>query len=147
MSNPGFETGLGGWKAGNNRTTLARTCALAHSGGCAAELTRTRSTGDAMLDDSPQTVGATSGGATYSASAWVRAPAGRTVRLRLRELNAGGTVVRTSTATATGDGTWRQLAVTSAATVAGNSLGVEVLASLAKNTKAQVDDVSLRRNS
>ena len=145
VANPDFETGLTGWSAGNNRTTLARTCVVAHGGACSAELTRTRSSGDAMLDDSPQTVGSTTAGATYSASAWVRAPAGRTVRLRLREL-AGTSVVRTSTATVTANGAWQQVVSTSAATAGGHSLSVEVLASLAKGSKAQVDDLSLKRN-
>ena len=145
MANPGFETSLAGWSAGNSRTTLARACAIAHAGTCSAELTRTKSLGDAMLDDSPQTVGSTTAGATYSASAWVRAPVGRAVRLRLRELE-GTSVVRTSTATVTANGAWQQVAVASAATAGGNSLSVEVLASLAKGSKAQVDDVSLKRN-
>lgn len=144
VSNPDFEASLAGWAAGNSRTTLARTCALAHGGACSAELLRTRSSGDAILNDMPQTVASTTAGATYAATAWVRAPAGRSVRLRLSELN-GGTVVRTSTATTTGDGSWRQLAVTSAPTTAGHTLGVEILVSLAKGSTANVDDVSLKR--
>jgi hypothetical protein len=36
--------------------------------------------------------------------------------------------------------------VTSASTAAGNALGVEVLVSLAKGSKANVDDVSLKRS-
>ncbi len=145
VSNSGFEAGLGGWQKGSSRTTLVRTCALAHGGSCSAMLGRTRSTGDALLDDSPNSVASTISGATYTASVWVRAPAGRTVRLRVRELN-GGFVVRTRTATVTGNGGWRQLVVTSAATGAGRTLGVEVVVSLTTSAKAYVDDVSLRRN-
>ena len=96
-----------------------------------------------MLDDSPDTVASTIAGATYAGSAWVRAPAGRTVRLRLRELN-GSTLVRSTVATLTADGTWRQLLVTSAPTSGGTRLSVDVLVSLPKGSKAQVDDVSLR---
>jgi Carbohydrate binding domain len=145
VSNPDFEAGLGGWKNGNKRTTLARVCSVAHAGSCSAELGRTRSTGDALLDDSPNTVASTAAGATYTSSAWVRAPAGRTVTLRLRELN-GGTVVRTTVATVTGNGAWLQLVATCPATAGGTSLSVELVASLTAGSKAYVDDVSLRRN-
>ena len=146
VANGGFEASLQGWGSGNSRTTLARTCAIAHTSSCAAQLGRSRSAGDAILDDAPQTVGSTVAGATYGATAWVRAPSGRTVRLRLRELGSGGSVVRTSTTTATGTGGWRQLAVTSAPASGGTSLSVEVVVSLAKGTTAQLDDVSLKRS-
>jgi hypothetical protein len=145
VSNPGFEASLTGWRKGNTRTTLVRTCSVAHSGSCSAELGRTRSTGDAMLDDSPDTVASTIAAATYTASAWVRAPAGRLVTLRLRELN-GGLVLRSSVATVTGDGGWRQLVVTSGVTAGHTSLSVEILASLTTRSKVRVDDVSLKRN-
>ena len=54
------------------------------------------------------------------------------------------TLVRATVATATGDGTWRQLVVTSAPTSGGTRLSVDVLVSLPKGSKAQVDDMSLR---
>jgi Carbohydrate binding domain len=144
VANGGFEVSLTGWAKTDKRTSLARSCAAAHGGSCSAQLGRTR-TGNATLDDSPNTVSSTAGGATYSASAWVRAPAGRTVTLRLRELS-GGSLVRSSVVTATGDGTWRQLALTSAATSAGTSLSLEVVVSLASGSTANVDDVSLKKN-
>ena len=143
MTNPGFETSLAGWGAGNARTLLTRTCAVAHSGACSAELGRSKAGGDAVLDDVPDTVTSTVAGVSYLGSAWVRAPAGRTVRLRVRELS-GSSVVRATVANATGDGMWRQLLVTSAPTSGGTRLSVDVLVSLPKGSKAQVDDVSLR---
>jgi hypothetical protein len=145
VSNPGFEASLSGWRKGNKRTTLVRTCAIAHSGSCSSELGRTRSSGDTVLDDSPDTVASTIGGATYTASAWVQAPSGRSLTLRLRELN-GGSVLRSRLVTVTGDGGWRQLVVTSAATSGGTSLSVEIVASLTTSSKAHVDDVSLKEN-
>jgi hypothetical protein len=144
VTNPGFETSLSGWTKSNKRTTLVRTCAVAHGGSCSAELGRTRS-GDAVLDDSPNSGASTAAGATYTASAWVRAPAGRTVTLRVRE-RSGGSAVASRFATVTGDGTWRQLVVISAATVGGTSLSVEIVVPLTSTAKAQVDDVSLQRN-
>ena len=125
--------------------TLVRTCSFAHGGSCSAELGRTMVLGDAILDDSPNTVAATAAGATYTASAWVRAPAGRSIRLRLREYS-GGQVLRFKMATLAGNGAWRQILVTSLATSGGTSLSVDVLVSLSTSTKAQVDDLSLRRN-
>jgi hypothetical protein len=144
VANPGFATSLTGWRSGNSRTTLTRTCAVSHSGSCAAELTRTRSSGDVMLDDSPNTVASTTAGAVYTGVAWVRAPVGRSIRLRLRELN-GGSLVRSRIVTVTGDGAWRQVVVSSAAASGGSALSVEILVSLARGSKAWVDDVSLRR--
>ena len=143
LANTGFEASLAGWARGDKRTTLSRTCAGAHGGLCAAELGRTR-TGNALLDDSPNTVSASSAGATYAASAWVRAPAGRAVTLRLVE-RSGSTIVRTSAATATGTGAWQQLAFTSAAASGGTSLSLEAVVSLVRGTTAQVDDLSLKR--
>jgi hypothetical protein len=145
VTNPGFESGLGGWTAGNNRTTLARTCALAHGGSCASELGRTKQAGDAVLDDSPDSATSTVAAATYRASAWVLAPAGRLVTLRVRERNGSGAIVRSTVASATASGGWQQLALTATAKASGSTLGVEVLASLARGSKAQVDDLSLQR--
>src|SRR6185436_9751264 len=64
VTNPGFEAGMAGWTKSDKRTTLVRTCAVAHGGSCAAELGRAR-TGNAVLDDSPNTVSTTSAGATH----------------------------------------------------------------------------------
>jgi hypothetical protein len=145
VANPGFEPGLAGWAAGATRTVVKHACTAPHSGSCAAELSRFRSAGDAVLDDSPNTVGATEAGGRYAASAWVRAPSGRQITLRLRELTAGGALIRTSTATATGTGAWRQIVLTSSAANAGSALSLEAAVSLAKDATAQVDDISLKR--
>jgi hypothetical protein len=97
-----------------------------------------------VLDDSPDTVASTPAGATYAASVWVRAPAGRSITVRLRELR-NGTLVRSTVATLTADGGWKRLSATSAATAGGTSLSLEVVVLLARGTKTQVDDVSLKR--
>jgi hypothetical protein len=144
VANPGFEASLAGWTKADKRTTLARTCTVAHGGSCSAQLGRSR-VGDAVLDDAPNTVSGSPAGATFTGAAWVRVPAGRSVTLRLRELS-GSTTVRTSTATATGDGTWRRLAATAAPTSGGTSLSLELVVSLARGSTAQVDDLSLTRN-
>ena len=144
VANPGFEAGTAGWTKSDKRTTLVRTCTVAHGGSCVGELGRTR-TGNAVLDDSPNTVSTTSAGATHTAVVWVRAPAGRSVTLRLRE-RRNSTTVRTSQVTATGTGAWQQLTLASAAASGGTSLSLEVVVSLVAGTTAQVDDVSLQRS-
>jgi hypothetical protein len=144
VSNPGFESGLGGWTASSG-TTLVRTCSTRHGGSCSAALGRTTS-GNALLDDSPNSVSSTPAGAVYSGSAWVRAPSGRTVTLRVRELR-GTATVRSTVLETRGTGGWALLAVKTKAASGGTSLGVEVVVSLVKGTKAYVDDVSLKRSS
>jgi len=144
VRNPGFESNLTNWNTGNNRTTLARTCSVAHSGSCSAQIGRTGSTGEAVLDDSPNTVSSSMAGATYSTSAWIKAPVGRQVTLRIREFR-GSALVQFKTVVATGAGGWQQLTVASAPTAGGTSVSVDVLVSLATSTKAQVDDVTLKR--
>jgi hypothetical protein len=144
VANPGFETGLGGWGTGDSRTTLVRTCAVAHSGACSAEIGRRQSAGQAVLDDSPNSVASSAAGAVYAGSAWVKAPAGRAISVRVREYR-GSRLVQARTAAATATGSWQQLHVTAPAAAGGSSISIDVLVSLPTNLRAQVDDVSLRR--
>jgi len=144
LVNPGFEASLSGWWTGNGRTTLTRTCTVRHGGSCSAELARRSSAGDAVLDDSPDTVSSAPAGVVYSASGWVQAPVGRSVTLRVRELR-GSTLVHVRTAASTGAGDWRQLIVTSPPAAGGTSISVDVLVSLPVGGQARVDDLSLRR--
>lgn len=143
VANPGFESNLTGWGAGDNATNLARTCTAAHSGACSAEIGRKRTTGDAVMDDSPNSVSASTAGAVYAASAWVDAPAGRSVTLRIREYR-GSKVVRSQTSVVTGTGTWQQVSVQGAPAAGGTSISVDVLVSLTSTMRARIDDVSLR---
>jgi hypothetical protein len=142
--NPGFESSLANWGTGNNATTLTRTCAVAHTGACAAEIGRRSSTGEAVMDDSPNSVSSSTAGRVYAASAWVKAPAGRSVTLRVREYR-GSRLVDVRTTTVTGTGAWQQVAVNSAPAAGGTGISVDVLVTLPSSLKAQVDDVSLRR--
>jgi hypothetical protein len=93
---------------GSTAGGVTRVCTLAHNGSCSAELAKTKANADAILDDSPDTVSSTPAGATYGASAWARAPARRSVTLRVRELS-GNSLVRSSVVTAAGTGGCRQL--------------------------------------
>ncbi len=83
------------------------------------------------LDDSPDTIGATTAGAGYSAQAYVRAanPAavGRTVRLFLREKNSAGTVVKdTGGPTATLTNTFTPITVSATGQSTGNKMDLRV---------------------
>jgi hypothetical protein len=140
VSTTGFETDLGGWKQGNSLTTLARSCATAHSGRCSAVLGRRGRSGTASLD-APRVVAVTTAGATYVAALWVRAPAHRLVTLRLRE-QRGGTVVRSELVTVSGNGRWERMVVRCSA-AGGGSLRLDLLAMLTKHTKVYVDDLSV----
>ena len=144
VANPSFESSLSGWNTGNGRTTLARTCTVAHSGTCSAEIGRIKSAGDAVLDDSPNTVSSSAAGSAYSASAWVQAPTGASVTLRVREFR-GSTLLKARTTASAGTGAWQQLNVTSAPAAGGTSISVDVLVSLTTSLRAHVDDVSLKR--
>ena len=144
VKNPGFETSLTGWGTGTNQTTLVRTCTTAHTGSCSAQIGRRSGTGDAVVDDSPNTVSSAPAGAVYEATAWVKAPAGRSVTLRIREYR-GSTVAQARTAVVTGTGGWQSLTVRSTAVAGASSISVDVIASLTSTQTAQVDDVSLRR--
>jgi hypothetical protein len=145
VANSGFESSLSGWNTGDSRTTLVRTCTVGHSGSCSAQIGRQVSTGDAVLDDSPNTVSSSAAGATYTASAWVKVPAGRPVTLRLREYR-GSTVIQVRTVVATGTGVWQQLTVAGPPAAGGTSISVDVLVSLTTTLRANVDDVTLRRS-
>jgi hypothetical protein len=144
VANPGFETNLTGWGAGDNGTSLVRTCIVAHSGACAAEIGRKKSTGTAVMDDSPNSVSSSAAGAVYAGSAWVHAPAGRSVTLRIREYR-GSKVVRSQTSVVTGTGAWQQVSVQGAPAAGGTSISLDVLVSLTSTMRARIDDVSLRR--
>lgn len=114
------------------------------AGRAQAEIGRTKS-GDAVLDDSPNTVASSTVGRPYAASAWVMAPAGRSVTLRIREYR-GTRVVQARIAVSTGTGAWQQLTVTSAPAAGGTSVSVDALVSLLPtNLRARLDDVALRR--
>ncbi len=144
VANPGFESSLTGWGTGDKATSLVRTCAIAHSGACSAEIGRKKTTGTAVMDDSPNSVSSSTAGAVYAGSAWVHAPAGRSVTLRIREYR-GSKVVRFRTAVVTGAGEWQLVTVQSAPTAAGNSISLDVLVSLTSTMCARIDDVSLRK--
>lgn len=97
-----------------------------------------------MLDDSPNAVGSTTAGAVYGGGAWVKAPAGHQVTIRLREYR-GSKVVNVRTTVATGTGAWQQVTVQSAPAAGATSMSIDLLFSLTTSQRAQIDDVGVCR--
>jgi len=139
VADGGFETGATVWRATTGSTLTLTT--MARTGARAAALTRS-SGGTVMLNDVPDTTGVPAGWAC-TASAWVLAPAGNGVHVRLRELAAGGTTTAAELGSATGTGAWQRLEASLVA--GGGNLDLNVWASaMARRAPLLVDDVSLR---
>jgi hypothetical protein len=108
LANGGFETSLSGWWG--YRATLARVAGGAE-GDSAARVRWSGAGSSYSVMTDPRPVGATPAGTRYTAAAWVRSETpGRTVCLRMREFNASGAVIGTSTAgCAATTGSWQRL--------------------------------------
>ncbi|HWO71113.1 MAG TPA: hypothetical protein VNP94_10230 [Actinomycetota bacterium] len=120
VGNPGFEVDTSGWD-GNGVATLSRVSG-GHGGSWSAFLENaTTTSGNCVLNDSPNWVGTTVAG-TYTGSLWVRADAaGATLKLRFREYS-GGTLVGSAVVTTTTLTTdWQQVTVQIVPQAAGNS--------------------------
>src|SRR5690606_36313098 len=129
ISNPSFESDLSGWEGW--QSSLARIAlADAPDGDYVVRVTRTTGT-SYTVDDNPATVTATMAGQTYWASAWVKAAStssqGKSVTLRLREINSSGVLVKETISQAIPLATtFRQLFITATAVGSGNTLDVRI---------------------
>jgi Carbohydrate binding domain len=112
FANPGFEIDLAGWnKSGSaDGVTLSRESG-GHSGGWAAKLANTGTSGaSCTLNDAPNAVKTTTGG-SYTARLWVRADSpGQTLKLRLREYS-GATFAGSATSQVELTSGWQQVTV------------------------------------
>ena len=148
VENPGFETGLSGWNTsgGGANISLSRV-AGGHSGGWAAKMTNTGTTGSTCtLNDSPNWVSSTAAG-TYTGTLWARADlAGAMLKLRFREYS-GSTLVGSATMLATLTTSWQQVTVTYTAASPGSStLDYNAyVVSASPGTCFYADDVSIYR--
>lgn len=139
LDDGGFERGTGVWRA-TTGSTLSLT-SQAHGGERAAALARPTG-GTVMLNDVPDTVGVPAG-SSCTAAAWVLAPAGRRVHLRLREWAGDGSVATTTLGSATSTGSWQH--VDADLLSAGGRLDLNVWASeMAPGAVLVADDLSLR---
>ncbi|RKS72749.1 beta-glucanase (GH16 family) [Motilibacter peucedani] len=144
VANGGFEGGTSGWFASSG-STLSTTGAH-HSGSASAHVGNPRSgAATVALNDRTNTVVSTTKGATYTASAWVKASrAGTSAGVRLMEY-AGSSLEgqRKGTVWLT-DTKWHQVKTTYTAAADGATVDLNVLAwSLAGGGSLDVDDVSL----
>ncbi|MFB3903518.1 MAG: carbohydrate binding domain-containing protein [Acidobacteriota bacterium] len=129
VSNPSFETNLTGWEGW--QATLSRVSLTgAPDGNYVAKVTR--STGTTFtIDDNPATVASTIAGQKHWASVWVRAAStssqGKTVNLKLREINSPGGLVKETTSPGVAlTNTFQQLFVTVTVVGSGNTLDMRV---------------------
>ena len=144
LADTGFRGEPASWRTGDRRTTLARTCSVAHSGTALPQLGRT-SNGDALLDDHRTPSPGRPPDRRKTRSAWVRAPASRTVTLRFTQRSGSGrSYERPRDPPGTG---------ASASTLLphaperpeGRRWSLKVVVSLVKGTTAQVDELSMKK--
>ncbi|HLT71157.1 MAG TPA: carbohydrate binding domain-containing protein, partial [Cyclobacteriaceae bacterium] len=129
VSNPSFESDLSGWEGWQSSLTRIA-LADAPDGDYVVRVTRTTGT-SYTVDDNPATVDATVAGQTYWASAWVKAAStssqGKSVTLRLREINSSGVLVKETISQAIPLATtFRQLFITAMAVASGNTLDIRI---------------------
>lgn len=143
VQNPGFEQNLTGWNQSLPAQQLTRV-AGGHSGGWAAQLTRT-STGTAALNDNPNTVLSTTVGTSYDVSAWVRAlKPSLSAGLRIREVKSGKLVNQAVQSISLADTAWHQVSLHYTTQSSGGSLDLNVLAwKLGAGNALLIDDVAL----
>jgi hypothetical protein len=127
LSNPTFETGVGGWQGYDSTVTSTD---IAHGGTGAALVCPDTGQMFFTISEQPATVQDALTGAMYSASAWVRAAPGATgllVRVAIDERETGG-VDSSSSQVPIGE-QWQLVQVSHAVQVAGK-IGVVIRANL-----------------
>ncbi|MGE5482856.1 MAG: carbohydrate binding domain-containing protein [Bacteroidota bacterium] len=129
VANPSFETDLSGWESWQGTLTRV-SLGDAPDGSYVAKVTR--STGSSFtIDDNPASVSSTVAGQKYWASAWVKAASssslGKTVTLRLREINSSGVLVKETVSPGIAlTNSFQQLFVTVTVTASGNTLDLRI---------------------
>lgn len=129
VTNPSFENDLSGWEGWQSSLTRIA-LADAPDGDYVVRVTRTAGT-SYTVDDNPATVISTTAGQTYWASAWAKAASGssegKSVTLRLREINSSGVLVKETISQAIPLATtFRQLFITATAIGSGNTMDVRI---------------------
>jgi Carbohydrate binding domain len=142
VANPGFETGMDGWRP-IGAASLDRV-SVAHQGTWATRLTGGSESDPGVTYPSVTTTKAA--GSMYQASAWVRASQpGQTGEIRVLEYVDGERFAIFRSGLVLGDTGWHRLAVAQLVHVKGSTLGVEVVApKLPANATLTVDDVTVR---
>lgn len=128
VTNPSFEANLSGWMGW--QSSLSRVAIASPDGDYVVKVTRTSGT-SYTVDDDPASVQATISGNVYSASAWVASASsssvGKSVTLRMREINSsGGLVQEVISSSTTLSNTFKRLTVNATAIGDGNTLDVRI---------------------
>lgn len=146
VANSTFEGGTSGWFATpSSGTTLARV-AGGHGSAYAGRVTNNGGSAvTAVLNDDANSIASTTAGATYRATAWVRAvQPGTSLVLRTMEFAGSSLVEHRQTNVWATDTSWHQLTVDLTAKRAGSSIDLNVLAwGLGNSRSFDVDDVSI----
>ncbi len=120
---------------------LVRDESKAHSGLASFKLVVGPGGGDAVMDDSPNWVAASTG-PTCTTSAWVAGPIGATIQLALTEYVGGVAAATTQTPITLADTDWHLIETTLAVTP-GNAVDLRIFsAGLAAGSELWVDDVT-----
>jgi len=111
--NPSFETGTSNWIfAGTTGSVLTRVTTESYSGSASLQVA---TNGAAVQQGAFTSIRASvSPNTMYTASAWIKGVAGRTLRIELGELDSTPALVggRSTSATIVADGTWQRYTVT-----------------------------------
>lgn len=125
LPDPGFESGAGGWQIFTTGT-LTRVTTPVHSGGHAVQVAAAAGTPGIVGLTQNTAASATTAGATYTASCWVRPTTGG-LNLTLRFLEyardySSDTHLGVTTVASLPTGVWTQVVVTSKAVVSGDRM-------------------------
>ena len=109
--NPSFETNTSGWAAaGSSGSVLTRVTTESYSGGASLQVATNGAAVQQGAFNSSR--GPAQPNTTYTASVWIKAAVGRTVRIELGEWDSAPQLLNGSSrkpgATITGDGTWQR---------------------------------------
>ena len=140
VGDPGAEFG---WSSALSApgSVLVRDESKAHTGLASFKLIVGAGGGDAVMDDSPNWVAASTG-PTCTASAWVAGPIGATVQLGMTEYSGGVAGATTQTPITLADTDWHMIETTLAVT-AGNAVDLRISSlALAAGAEVWVDDVT-----
>ncbi|HXV71439.1 MAG TPA: carbohydrate binding domain-containing protein [Acidimicrobiia bacterium] len=145
IGNPGFESGLDGWRGDGSSNLLARVPG-GNSSSWAVEISKSSGGGTCGIDDSPNWVATTEAG-TYTAGIWARTDtSGITLTLRVREY-VGGSRQQTASATLPLTTVWQRVTTEITPVSPGSTLDFEAYTTDAGTGVCfQADDASITKN-
>jgi hypothetical protein len=143
-----FEDGTDGWGPSSDGVTIESSTRQAHSGDASMEVVTPGEGPDegALMNhgrSGPRVL--VEPGGTYTATAWVRAPAGSQMNFIIRERTATGDSVGTTSVNVEPSGDWQRVSATRRFT-SGERITVEFRPAATQNITFEVDDVEIRED-